>query len=326
MNGAISLGEGPSSDGLHLFNNASNLVVGSTGTLQGFGYVIEDNGGSTVTNNGLINANSTGNTLNISNTNFTNAATGTTQVTNGATLNVTSTNAATSGAITVLPGGIANFTNGLTQTAGLTEVFGTLNTSTAVTGGTFGGSGTVNGNVTNTGGTVESVNGNPGPGSTGSLVINGNFTQSSGGTLGVFFRNDAHTLLTVTGQTTTGGTLSVFDQDPKAPAGFAAGTPFAFLDYSGTLMPDGSTVNGFAQYFTNEIPDSNTSGKIMGAGGFLYELTNVFNQNSNSGMLDLTVITAGSPVPEASTTVSLGLLLALGLGGMVVAAKRKKRA
>ncbi len=31
-------------------------------------------------------------------------------------------------------------------------------------------------------------------------------------------------------------------------------------------------------------------------------------------------------VPEASTTVSFGLLLALGLGGMVVAAKRKKGA
>ena len=32
----------------------------------------------------------------------------------------------------------------------------------------------------------------------------------------------------------------------------------------------------------------------------------------------------GSPVPEASTTASFGLLLALGLGGIVVAAKRKK--
>ena len=31
-------------------------------------------------------------------------------------------------------------------------------------------------------------------------------------------------------------------------------------------------------------------------------------------------------VPEASTTVSLGLLLALGMGGLVVAGKRKKRA
>ena len=33
---------------------------------------------------------------------------------------------------------------------------------------------------------------------------------------------------------------------------------------------------------------------------------------------------AGAPVPEASTTVSFGLLLALGLGGLVVAAKRKR--
>jgi len=33
---------------------------------------------------------------------------------------------------------------------------------------------------------------------------------------------------------------------------------------------------------------------------------------------------AGAPVPEASTTVSLGLLLALGVGGLVIATKRKR--
>ena len=33
---------------------------------------------------------------------------------------------------------------------------------------------------------------------------------------------------------------------------------------------------------------------------------------------------SSAPVPEASTTVSFGLLLVLGLGGLVVAAKRKK--
>lgn len=38
----------------------------------------------------------------------------------------------------------------------------------------------------------------------------------------------------------------------------------------------------------------------------------------------LTVGVTSSPVPEASTTASFGLLLALGLGGLVVAAKRKK--
>jgi len=32
---------------------------------------------------------------------------------------------------------------------------------------------------------------------------------------------------------------------------------------------------------------------------------------------------AGAPVPEASTTVSLGVLLALGLGGMALAARKR---
>ena len=37
-------------------------------------------------------------------------------------------------------------------------------------------------------------------------------------------------------------------------------------------------------------------------------------------------LVGGSPVPEASTTASFGLLLMLGLGGLLVAAKRKKTA
>lgn len=49
--------------------------------------------------------------------------------------------------------------------------------------------------------------------------------------------------------------------------------------------------------------------------------------NSGGGtpiLLGVTATTAGAPVPEASTAVSFGLLLALGLGGLVVAAKRRK--
>jgi hypothetical protein len=41
---------------------------------------------------------------------------------------------------------------------------------------------------------------------------------------------------------------------------------------------------------------------------------------------DNSLTVSANPVPEASTTVSLGLLLMLGLGGMAVAAKRKKSA
>lgn len=40
----------------------------------------------------------------------------------------------------------------------------------------------------------------------------------------------------------------------------------------------------------------------------------------------LTVGVTSAPVPEASTTVSLGLLLALGFGGLLVASRRRKAA
>ena len=56
----------------------------------------------------------------------------------------------------------------------------------------------------------------------------------------------------------------------------------------------------------------------------------VFQIYTNSGLngsesLHLTSFTPAA-VPEASTTVSFGLLLALGLGGVVIAAKKKKAA
>ena len=50
------------------------------------------------------------------------------------------------------------------------------------------------------------------------------------------------------------------------------------------------------------------------------------NVGDQIGIDDVLIARAGAPVPEASTTVSLGLLLALGMGGIVVASKRKKRA
>ncbi len=47
-------------------------------------------------------------------------------------------------------------------------------------------------------------------------------------------------------------------------------------------------------------------------------------QNPSRFRLDDISVTAAPAVPEASTTVSLGLLLALGLGGLVVGARRRK--
>ena len=52
--------------------------------------------------------------------------------------------------------------------------------------------------------------------------------------------------------------------------------------------------------------------------------TTTFTASGTS--FDLVPGVVGAPVPEASTTASFGLLLLLGLGGLAVAAKRKKAA
>ncbi len=56
-------------------------------------------------------------------------------------------------------------------------------------------------------------------------------------------------------------------------------------------------------------------------GSTLYGTTEFGGANGDGNVFSLTLPAA---VPEASTTVSFGLLLALGLGGMVVAAPKKK--
>ena len=219
----------------------------------------------------------------------------------GKTLSLGQSNFATTGATQVTKGATLNVTStSFTQTAGLTQVDGVLNlvnAPLALKGGVLDGSGTINGNVVNTGGTVS-----PGD-SPGTLTIAGNYTQGSGGALDIEFTNSLHDLLNVTGLATTGGLLDVNFLDSAYTGG--VGSQFAFLDY-GTLAAGSGSNFGFT---------------VTGHNGFTYTVVN----DSKNSMLDLQVLTVGAPaVPEASTTVSLGLLLALGLGGLAVAAKRRK--
>ena len=102
---------------------------------------------------------------------------------------------------------------------------------------------------------------------------------------------------------------------------FASGTngDAALGAFGGTTTLYGSdfSVNGVAA----------SSGPLTGSGTITGKLAD------NAGMSTITydVLFNGSlnldaaPVPEASTTVSLGLLLALGLGGVMAAGRRKKR-
>ncbi len=292
QNGTINLGT--TSNGIQIYDGSgpSTFVLGSAGKLVGFGTVSEAYGGGTFTNNGLVNSNGSGaaQTLSINTDNFNN--TGTTEVQKGAFLFVGN--------------------GGENQTAGLTQVDGTYTTNAplAINGGTLKGSGTIVGNVVNNGGTVA-----PGD-SPGTLTVNGNYSQGSGGKLNIEFDSAANDLLAVSGLATTGGTLDVNYTGSSPFTGL--GSTFAFLDY-GTVA---SSITGspFTQYFTNETALSNNTGLITGQNGFTYEL---FNDTAKSA-LELKVLTGGAPVPEANSATSLGLMLALGLGGFCLRARAKK--
>jgi len=69
-------------------------------------------------------------------------------------------------------------------------------------------------------------------------------------------------------------------------------------------------------------PGSSSQGSLTDSGEFATPVTggSTVARVISAGSL----VATGAPVPEASTTVSFGLLLALGLGGLVIAAKRKK--
>ena len=306
---AIKLGT--TSNGLNIYDGNANLTLTSGGSLVGFGSVFQSGGGATLTNNGTVNANVSGQALNLNTTSFVNA--GTTEVQNGAALNVTSA-VTDSGNVLVKTGGTATFTQNLVQTGGLTQADGTLNSAVSLTGGTLSGTGTVNGNVENNGGTVSAGNsGSP----FGTLAVNGTFKQVSNGTLNAGFDSLLSSLLSVNGAVITGGTLDV----SYLGAGAYTGTgPFTFLNY-GSLT---SSITGTAQpqYFSNETFLSDGTGVIAGSNGFTYALLN----NTALNGLQLEVLTNGAPtpaVPEASTTLSFGLLLALGGGGLLFAKGRR---
>lgn len=80
---------------------------------------------------------------------------------------------------------------------------------------------------------------------------------------------------------------------------------FSFVDTTGIAVF--KTANSTIHFFE----DDNATGQNEASGGIVRNIT----INSDAG---------GAPVPEASTTVSFGLLLALGLGSAVVAARKKK--
>ena len=87
---------------------------------------------------------------------------------------------------------------------------------------------------------------------------------------------------------------------------------------------EGTTILHGTNFFVNGVPLS--SGRVTGSG----TITGDFADNAGASTLTYQVLQGtnlyvnSAPVPEASSVISLGLLLALGVGGLAVA--RRKRA
>jgi fibronectin-binding autotransporter adhesin len=267
LTGGVTFDQGTlnlaTSQGLQLRDSNASLTIGSNGIVQGYGNIEEYYGGTTLTNNGTLNANIASQTLAVSIDNVTNA--GKVNVAAGSTLTVSST---------------------LNQTGGNTNADGTLqaNGGVSMTGGTLTGTGTVEGNVTNSGGTVR-------PGDLlGALSIAGSYTQSIGGTTEIDLGGvtpGTYGQLNVSGLAQLGGELAV-----KVVPGFmpTVGETFDFLTY-GTLSGTYNSLvaldpgysyslsfsgdNGILTVDTigsSSVPETSTfvtAGLMLGAGGLL---------------------------------------------------------
>jgi hypothetical protein len=205
FNDAVTLG---TSQGIHLQDINADMVVGSAGSVLGYGSIVQDSGGATVTNNGTVNANSSSGSLLLAVSNLINN--NLMEATNSGTLDIASTTVENFGAITA-DGGTVNFNGGtytgesgstLNQTSGALVENGTaLNgdiTITGTTGLTFTTSGgnsitgaTITGNldlVTNNGAYVKLINSN--------TFDSGTITLGAGGGDGIHLQ-DVNASLTV---------------------------------------------------------------------------------------------------------------------------------
>lgn len=130
------------------------------------------------------------------------------------------------GVLTVAAGGT------YTQTAGLTDVDGTLMAPTVdIAGGTLSGSGTIDGNVSNDA-TVS-------PGDPATLTIQGDYTQNAGDTLVIDIASATDfSMLDVSGEASLDGTVDFDFLDGYVPG---ANTDFAFLQ-AGSVAGDFSAL------------------------------------------------------------------------------------
>ena len=236
INGLLNMSGG----NVRLYNSAASLTVGATGSIIGYGTVNQLNGGATLTNNGLINANVNGQTLATNLSGF--SSTGTLQADNGGTLAL-NTVGSVSGIIQALNGGIVAINSDLTSATG-TTVHGDTGTVLVNGGGVSGAFSTTGTGLTFNG------NGNNDIGYyTPSSTITGNVTLGSG------FVNvyNANTLQTGN-LSLAGGNARLYNSN----ASLTLGSDYTLAGY-GTI----NQLNGGATLTNNGLINANVNGQTL---------------------------------------------------------------
>jgi RHS repeat-associated protein len=193
-----------------------------------------------------------------------NAASGQFTIQNGANLNLGPASLMNGGSLTVGAGSALTVAS-YTQTAGSTTLLGTLGAATpaagtpgqstvSLQGGTLSGAGTLNADVANAGQVM------PGP-SLGILTVNGNYAQSSTGTLdtevGGTTPGTGYSQFAVSGTATLGGTLNVTLVNGFGPSSGQVFQIITFASASGSFATVNiPQVSGSPAFVTQSTPTS----------------------------------------------------------------------
>ncbi len=267
-------------------NNGYTELVNS-GTIQGAGTIFQSYGGA-LTNAGTIDANANGQILTEAVNSFTN--TGNLNASNGGTLTVQNTGVV-GGDVNATSGSTVNLPNGINQTSGSSTIDGSLNTPAGnftLGGGTLKGTGNINMSVVQTGGTF-----NPGS-DPANMHVSGDLTIISGKYQLDLASLSSFDTLTVSGATDINGGNLYLD--------FLAGYhPVLNNSYQFLLSSFTPGQSGFSSITSN-----------LTGYGFTY----------NNGIVAVGSVPPPA-VPEASSVLSL--MTMLGIGGVGLATKRRKK-
>lgn len=243
-----------------------------------------------------------------------------------------------SGLVTISGGTINGGSNGVGPTAGLQTGTGAVNVSGGTIKGGFYGIGAGTGPVTITGGSISGTNGLATASGSSVTILGGTITGQSD----VIYASGSGSNVTIAGGTlssSTGVVTTAVYAGSGSTVTISGGNLSGGLYNAGQsgagLEAQGGTINLFSlentPFLINGVPMNNLT-----LGQYLSGTDTISGTLTDGSKLALTFeniggtinLNVGSPpsIPEASTTISFGLLLALGLGGIIIAKGKKTAA